>query len=94
MLLFCLLPHLSNLDIERSLSMSRRREVLLTDEQWEKVKRFIPRVAHPTGGPPRADDGSCFGGILWVLKSGARWKDLPDRLPLTKYVLAKATGVG
>jgi len=31
--------------------MSGRREVLLTDEQWEKVKRFIPRVEHP-----RVDD--------------------------------------
>gem|GEM_PF-5956370 len=30
--------------------MSRRREVLLTDEQWEKVKRFVPRVEHPKGG--------------------------------------------
>ena len=27
--------------------MSGRREVLLTDEQWGRVKRFIPKVAHP-----------------------------------------------
>jgi hypothetical protein len=27
--------------------MSGRREVLLTDEQWEKVRRFNPKVEHP-----------------------------------------------
>jgi transposase len=61
--------------------MSGRREVLLTDEQWEKVRRFIPKVEHPKGGRPRTDDRSCFEGILWVLKSIARWKDLPERFP-------------
>ena len=52
--------------------MSGQREVLLTDEKWEKVKRFIPAVEPPRGGRPRVDDRSCFEGILWVLKSGAR----------------------
>jgi transposase len=61
--------------------MSGRSEVLLTDEQWEKVRRFIPKVEHPKGGQPRVEDRSCFEGILWVLKSSARWKDLPERFP-------------
>ena len=39
-----------------SLAMSGRRQVLLTDELWEKVKRFVPTVEHPKGGRPRADD--------------------------------------
>lgn len=62
--------------------MAGKREVLLTDEQWEMVKPFNPEV--PTtrrGGRPRADDQACFEGILWVLRSGARWKDLPDWYP-------------
>ncbi len=62
--------------------MARTRETLLTDRQWEQVKRFIPQVAPSVkGGRPRADDRACFEGILWVLRSGARWKDLPDSFP-------------
>ena len=30
-------------------------------------------------GRPRADDRSTLDGILWVLRSGARWKDLPPK---------------
>lgn len=55
---------------------------LLTDEQWERVKKFIQeRVRFPRGGRPPADDRDCFEGILWVCKSGARWRDLPDKYP-------------
>ncbi|MFI4876278.1 MAG: transposase [Blastopirellula sp. JB062] len=62
--------------------MAGKREVLLTDEQWEMAKPFIPEIpATRHGGRPRADDRACFEGILWVLRSGARWKDLPDRYP-------------
>jgi transposase len=54
----------------------------LTDGQWEAVTRLLPgRRASPNGGRPRADDRACLEGILWVLRSGARWRDLPDRYP-------------
>jgi hypothetical protein len=33
------------------------------------------------GGRPRADDRGCLEGILWVLRTGARWGDLPSRYP-------------
>jgi transposase len=55
---------------------------LLTDCQWERIKPFIPeRKRSPHGGRPPADDRSCFEGILWVLRSGARWRDLPEKYP-------------
>ena len=58
------------------------REPMLTDEQWEKIRQFIPdRGPRPKGGRPPADDRACFEGILWILKTGARWKDLPDQYP-------------
>ncbi|HEY4308886.1 MAG TPA: transposase [Pirellulales bacterium] len=31
------------------------------------------------GGRPPADDRACWEGILWVLRSSARWRDLPER---------------
>ena len=50
----------------------------LTDEQWERIKQHLPPGPRSRkGGRPRADDRACLEGILWVLRSGARWKDLP-----------------
>ncbi len=60
----------------------RVRKPMVTDEQWEKIKPLIPpRPPRPKGGCPPADDRACFEGILWVLKTGARWRDLPDEYP-------------
>ena len=62
--------------------MARTYEVFITDEQWEKIKPFLPqRLRSPRGGRPPADDRACLEGILWVLRSGARWRDLPERYP-------------
>jgi NAD(P)-dependent dehydrogenase (short-subunit alcohol dehydrogenase family) len=54
----------------------------LTDEQWARVAPHIPKhKAGKKGGRPRADDRGCFEGILWILRTGARWKDLPKAYP-------------
>lgn len=59
-----------------------RHDSELTDEQWNKIAPHLPK-APPTrrGGRPMVDDRRCFEGILWVLRSGARWKDLPAQYP-------------
>ena len=50
----------------------------LTDEQWAKIAPLIPEPEpSPNGGPWPIANRPCFEGILWVLRSGARWKDLP-----------------
>ena len=55
---------------------------LLTDAQWEKIRPLLPpRPRRPRGGRPRADDRKVLEGILWVLRSGARWQDLPQEFP-------------
>jgi len=56
------------------------RVVYLTDEQWRKIEPLIPKKPiGRRGGRPRADDRLVFEGILWILRTGARWKDLRDR---------------
>ena len=47
----------------------------LRDDQWELIAPLLP--SHKKRGRPRADDRRTLDGILWVLRSGARWKDLP-----------------
>ena len=62
--------------------MARAYEVFVTDAQWEKIKPFLPkRRPSARGGRPPVDDRACLEGILWVLRSGARWRDLPERYP-------------
>lgn len=54
----------------------------LTDAQWARIERLLPRVkSSPHGGRRRIDDREVMKGILWVLRSGARWKDLPHEYP-------------
>ena len=54
----------------------------LTDRQWGKIRPHLPkRTPSRKGGRPPADDRECLEGILWVLRSGARWKDLPEDFP-------------
>lgn len=49
----------------------------LTDEQWLSVSSFIPQSTARTGRPAR-DRRDMLDGILWVLATGAAWRDLPD----------------
>jgi transposase len=49
--------------------------VHLTDRQWAFVEPLLPPPART--GRPRADDRRTIEGILYVLITGCRWKDLP-----------------
>lgn len=54
----------------------------ITNEQWAFIAPCIalpPREEHR--GRPRKDDRPILDGILWILRTGAQWKDLPDRYP-------------
>lgn len=54
----------------------------LTDEQWLMIAElFAEELPSPKGGRPRVPPRPCLEGILWVLHSGARWKDLPLNFP-------------
>ena len=54
----------------------RRHE--LTDEQFEKIKNMLPgREGHI--GVTAQDNRIFFNGVLWIFKTGAPWRDLPER---------------
>ena len=49
----------------------------LTDEQWAQIEHVLPERA-ATGRPP-TDHRQVLNGILWILRTGAPWRDLPER---------------
>jgi transposase len=60
----------------------------LTDDLWNKLSPHLPepqpRRADRRGRPWRPNR-PVLAGILWVLTSGARWKDLPRRPDFAPY---------
>src|SRR3954466_1103523 len=51
---------------------------LLTDELWAIIEPILPAwTPSPKGGKPRLDDRKALTGILFVLKTGIPWEDLP-----------------
>jgi transposase len=55
----------------------------LSDWQWEKIKDLIPegKVRSDGKGRPWKDKREVLEGVLWIVKTGARWKDLPQEYP-------------
>jgi transposase len=51
----------------------RRNE--LTDEHWALIEPLLPRPK--ATGRPRADDRRTLNGILYVLRTGCAWMDMP-----------------
>jgi putative transposase len=68
--------------------MARRYE--LTDAQWQRISDLVPGKA---GDPGRtgADNRQFVNGVLWVLRSGAHWHDLPERYGKWKTVHKRFT---
>jgi transposase len=50
----------------------------LTDKQWERLEPLLP-PQKPRTGRPNLDHRQVINGILWILRTGAPWRDLPER---------------
>jgi transposase len=46
----------------------------VSDEAWAAIEPHLPKNRP---GPRRADDRRIISGILYVLRSGCRWRDCP-----------------
>lgn len=57
--------------------------MILTDDLWESISSLIPppKKARNGAGRPACSRRLVLEGILWVLSSGARWRDLPKNFP-------------
>jgi len=55
----------------------------ITNEQWQRIARYIPKPKSQPGrsGRPPQNARNVLNGILWILRTGAQWADLPRRYP-------------
>lgn len=71
----------------------RRHE--LSDEEWAIIQPLLPNKPR---GVPRVNDRRVINGILWRFRTGAPWRDVPERYgPRTtlynRFVRWRAAGV-
>ena len=50
----------------------------LRDDQWERLKGHMPGGTRGKRGP-RTDNRRFLDALLWMARSGGRWRDLPER---------------
>lgn len=48
----------------------------LRDDQWGRISPLIPGGSEGKRGP-RTDNRRFINALIWMARSGARWKDLP-----------------
>lgn len=58
----------------------------ISDEQWNQIEKLIPKAK--TGRPPK-DNRLMFNAILWIARTGAPWRDLPEYFGSWKTVYSR-----
>jgi predicted DNA-binding transcriptional regulator YafY len=71
-----ILPSPSVRDSERYANMENQPSEL-TDGQWKLVSAIVPLASRI--GRPRVNDRKIINGILWVLRNGGKWADVPRK---------------
>ena len=59
----------------------------LTDSEWNTIRVFLPLERPKKAGRPWNSHRQIINGILWVLRTGSSWTDLPEEFgnPKTTY---------
>lgn len=50
----------------------------LSDQAWQRIEAYIPQNEGRRGGRYR-EHRPILNGILWIMRTGAPWRDLPER---------------
>lgn len=51
--------------------------VLMSDEEWAFFEEFILAI-RGRGGRPASNHRRVLGGVFWIARTGAQWRDLPE----------------
>lgn len=57
----------------------------LNEKQWKAIEKMLPGKKGDRGRTAK-DNRTFVNGVLWILRSGARWSDLPERYGKYKSV--------
>ena len=57
--------------------MLRRYE--LNDDEWNRIVNLLPPENTGKRGRPRKCNRTILNGMVWIARSGAPWRDLPER---------------
>lgn len=58
--------------------MKKQKLFHLSTRKWEAISVHLPpEPVNTKGGRPRISNKRCFEGILWTLRTGAQWQELP-----------------
>ena len=63
----------------------------LTKGQWERIKELLPPERAGKRGRPRKDDRTMLNGMLWIVRSGAQWREMPETYGPWQSVYADGT---
>jgi len=56
-------------------------KLLISDELWAVVEPLLPKPRpKKKAGRPRVPDRACLTGIVFVLKTGIQWEELPQEM--------------
>ena len=69
--------------------MTFKRRYELTDEEWEQVKNLLPPEHTGKKGKPRKDNRMMLNAMVWMARTGAPWRDLPERFGPWKSVYTR-----
>ncbi len=54
----------------------------VSDQQWSLLEPILRPQQRPDGkGRPPADSRAVLNGVLWILGTGAQWRELPSKYP-------------
>ena len=67
--------------------MTRRYE--LTDQEWEQIAPLLPAEKNSRPGRPSKDNRLMINAMVWIARSGAPWRDLPERYGPWKSVYSR-----
>ena len=50
----------------------------LTEDQFTQINRWLPPEESRRGRPPKIRNREALEGILYIMRTGAPWRDLPE----------------